>query len=102
VKQERTRFGAGRPAEEALHHRQVFSGLHDECHGFAKGQGRWPKKQNEINTQKQKQKLQIINTHTHNSWTKTKHACLSFLYIFFFPLSFFLSLKVPYFSPLEY
>lgn len=38
--QERTRFGAWRPAEEALHHRQVFSGLHDECGWFGQGQGR--------------------------------------------------------------
>lgn len=62
IKQERTRFGTGRPAEEALHHRQVFSGLHDECRWFAKGQGRF--------LLRAKKKTTI--THMHKIKTETK------------------------------
>lgn len=62
IKQERTRFGTGRPAEEALHHRQVFSGLHDECRWFAKGQGRF--------LLRAKKKTTI--THIHKIKTETK------------------------------
>lgn len=60
--QERTRFGAGRPAEEALHHRQVFSGLHDECRWFGQGQGsctRWSRQKNKLINKTNKQNTKI-------------------------------------------
>ena len=102
IKQERTRFGTGRPAEEALHHRQVFSGLHDECRWFAKGQGRFllrAKKKNNNHTHTQNQNRNKVTTITklQIQKKKTTKIFLPLPPLYLFPFISFFSLPFLFF-----